>query len=74
MANRKESGVNSQQVVAPQEEVIEEAKTKTKTVRNRSNGKIELLINGEIVVFPPKSSVEVPIDFEVPGGIGLYVK
>lgn len=74
MANKKENGGNLQQVVAPPEEITEEAKTETKTVRNRSNGKVELLINGEIVVFPPKSSVEVPIDFEVPGGIGLYVK
>ena len=68
MANKKEQEAKEQQVATPSEEV------KTKMVRNRGNGKIELLINGSVVVFPPKSTVEVPIDFNVPNGIGLYVK
>lgn len=46
----------------------------TKKVRNRSGQKIELVVNGEVVVFRPGISTEVPADFEVPGGIGLYVR
>lgn len=70
MATKKENGGNAQSA-APQEKTL---KAKTKIVHNRGNGKIELLINGNVVIFPPKGSVEVPIDFDVPFGIGLYVK
>lgn len=47
---------------------------KTKSVRNRSGFKVELLINGEVVTFLPGKIVEVPFEFEIPNGIGLYVK
>ena len=67
MANKKEQEeVREQKTPTPE--------VKTKKVRNRSNGKVELLIENEVVVFPPKSTVEVPDDFEVPNGIGLYVE
>jgi len=79
MANKKEKEEIEEQVVTQEESKVEEPvaetpKAKTKSVRNRSDGKIELLINNEVVVFPPKGTVEVPIDFDVPNGIGLYVK
>ena len=79
MANKKEKEEIEKQVVTQEESKVEEPvaetpKAKTKSVRNRSDGKIELLINNEVVVFPPKGTVEVPIDFDVPNGIGLYVK
>ena len=47
---------------------------KTKKVRNRSGHKIELLVNGKIVVFMPGKVTEVPSDFSVPSGLGLYVR
>ena len=47
---------------------------KTKRVHNRGNCKVELLIGGKIVVIPSKKTVEVPEEFEIPVGIGLYVK
>lgn len=67
MATKKEQEVKGQQVAPPSQEV------KTKLVRNRGMGKVELLINGRVVVFLPKHTVEVPSDFNVPSGIGLYV-
>lgn len=67
MANKKDAEVREQQVAAP-------SKKRTKKVRNRSNCKVELLIEGKVVVFPPKGTVEVPYDFDIPNGIGLYVK
>lgn len=66
MANKKDAEVREHQDAAP-------SKSKTKKVRNRSNCKVELLIEGKVVVFPPKGTVEVPYDFDVPNGIGLYV-
>jgi len=66
MANKKETEGQKQPAEMP-------SQPRTKKVRNRGNGKIELLIEGKIVVFPPKGTVNVPIDFEVPNGIGLYV-
>lgn len=47
---------------------------KTKAVRNRSGHKIELLIDQKVVVFLPGKSTEVPIDFEIPSNLGLYVR
>lgn len=41
-------------------------------VRNRNNYKIELSVDGKILVFPPRKSVMVPDTFELPEGIGLY--
>lgn len=46
----------------------------TKTVRNRSRGKIELYVNGEVVVILPGESVRVPLELDIPSGIGLQVK
>lgn len=44
----------------------------TKKVRNRNDYRVELLVNGEVKVFPPKSTVEVPESFAIPTNIGLY--
>ena len=61
---------NNTQGAAPQKK----ATNKVKSVRNRSGHKIELLIDEKIVVFMPGKTVEVPMDFEVPTGLGLYVR
>ena len=47
---------------------------KTKYVRNRSGHRVELLIDNKTVVFLPGKATKVPADFEVPNGLGLYVK
>lgn len=44
----------------------------TKKVRNRNPYKVELLIDGNVVVFPPKKTVDVPTNFDVPSNLGLY--
>lgn len=46
--------------------------TKTKKVRNRNDYKVELMIDGKVVVFPPKKMVEIPTNFNVPSNLGLY--
>lgn len=45
---------------------------KTKAVRNRSGQRIELLIDNKVVVFLPGRITQVPADFRIPSGIGLY--
>lgn len=45
-----------------------------KLVRNRSGHKIELAIDGKVVVFPQGESIEVPADFDIPNGLGLHVR
>lgn len=45
-----------------------------KIVRNRSGQRVELVIDGKVVVFFPGKSTKVPADFEVPNGLGLYVR
>lgn len=57
-----------------QEEVAEKATIQTKGVRNRSGHRVELVINDKVVVFLPGKVTEVPGDFQVPNGIGLYVR
>lgn len=52
---------------------LSEEKVNTKIVHNRNGYKIELVVNGNVAVLLPGKSVEVPIDYEVPSGIGLYV-
>lgn len=47
---------------------------KVKFVRNRSGYRVELVVNDRVVVFLPGKVVEVPIDFDVPNGLGLYVR
>lgn len=47
---------------------------KTKGVRNRSGHRVELVIDGKVVVFLPGKVTEVPMDFQVPNGLGLYVR
>lgn len=51
----------------------EEAKIATKMVRNRNGYKIELIVNGVVAVILPGKAIEVPMDYVVPAGIGLYV-
>ena len=66
MSDKKET----QMPVVPQ---VIQAK-KTKSVRNRSGHRVELIIDGKVVVFLPRKIVEVPASFDVPTGLGLYVK
>lgn len=44
----------------------------TKRVSNRKDYKIELVFNGGVIIFPPRKTVEVPINFCVPKNLGLY--
>lgn len=57
-----------------QEAVAEKTAPQTKGVRNRSGHRVELVINDKVVVFLPGKVTEVPVDFQVPNGIGLYVR
>jgi hypothetical protein len=59
---------NSQEAAAVQ------TASKTKGVRNRSGHRVELVIDGKVVVFLPGKVTEVPMDFQVPNGLGLYVR
>lgn len=43
-----------------------------KFVRNRSGHKVELVIEGKVFVFLPGKVVEVPLDFAIPNGLGIY--
>lgn len=52
----------------------QKASRKTKSVRNRSGHRVELVIEGKVVVFLPGKVVEVPMDFDIPNGLGLYVR
>ena len=54
--------------------VEQKAVKKTKSVRNRSGHRVELVINEKVVVFLPGKITEVPADFDVPNGLGLYVR
>lgn len=53
---------------------VRKSAKKTKKVRNRSGNKIELVVEGKVVVFTPGKVVEVPMDFDIPNGLGLYVR
>lgn len=57
-----------------QELVAEQTAPKTKGVRNRSGHRVELVIDDKVVVFLPGKVTEVPMDFQVPNGLGLYVR
>lgn len=46
----------------------------TKKVRNRSGHRVELVIDNKVVVFLPGKITEVPIGFDIPNGLGLYVR
>lgn len=45
---------------------------KKRKIRNRNPYKVELLVDNSIVVFPPKTTVEVPANFDIPSNLGLY--
>ena len=62
MAKQTTEEVHGPAVQAPQ----------TKRVRNRNDYKVELLIDGNVVVFPPKKTVEIPANFDIPNNLGLY--
>ena len=47
---------------------------KFQNVKNRNNHRIELEIDGKIVVFMPGATVKVPANFVIPQNLGLYVK
>lgn len=52
---------------------VEEATPTTKLVHNRNNYKVELVVDGVAKVLLPGKSVEVPMDYQVPANMGLYV-
>lgn len=54
--------------------VSEKKKPAVQRVRNRSGHRVELVIDNQVVVFLPGKTVEIPADFPIPGGLGLYVK
>lgn len=57
------------------EKIKQESSTcKTKGVRNKGNNRVELVINGSVVVFLPGKLVKVPCDADIPEGLGLYVR
>lgn len=60
---------DTQVVSAPQKTA-----KRTKSVRNRSGHRVELVVNNRVVVFIPGKVVRVPMDFDIPSGLGLYVK
>ena len=66
MEENKETQVNAVQE--------RQKKKKTKSVRNRSGHRVELVIDGKVVVFFPGKVVEVPMNFDIPNGLGLYVR
>ena len=49
-------------------------KGESKYVRNRSGHRVELVNGGKVSVFLPGKITEVPVDFEMPNGLGLYVR
>ncbi len=57
-----------------QESAAVQTVPKTKGVRNRSGHRVELVIDGKVAVFLPGKVTEVPMDFQVPNGLGLYVR
>lgn len=45
-----------------------------KVIKNRGNQRIELFIGDETVVLMPGDSVDVPKEFVIPPGIGVFEK
>lgn len=74
MANEKEEKVNGVQDTAAAPKVAETKKAATKFVRNRSGHRVELYIDGKVVVCLPGQTTEIPAYAEVPNGLGLYVR
>lgn len=73
MANEKDNKeTGTVQDTAQQPKVA--AKKATKVVRNRSGHRVELVIDGKVVVFLPGTTTEIPASVEVPNGLGLYVR
>lgn len=71
ITEKEEKKINEQDMNTP---LSKTSKKTTKFVRNRGGHRVELVINGRVVVFLPGKSVEIPIDTEVPNGLGLYVR
>ena len=60
------------EAVETTEEQVQEVQ-KTMRVRNRNDYKVELMFNGQIVVFPAHKTVSVSTEFQIPSNMGLYV-
>lgn len=45
-----------------------------KTVHNRNKYKVELVVEGKVVVLLSGKSAQVPVGYKVPENMGLYVK
>lgn len=56
------------------EGIINETLPAKKLVSNRSGHRIELVNGSEVIVFLPGKITEVPMDFDIPNGLGLYVR
>ena len=67
----------SGEVVVPKDEVTKVTEKEVaptvemKSLRNNSNMKIELVINGKAIVILPKQVVEIPKEIVIPRGVGL---
>lgn len=46
----------------------------TKSVRNRSGHRVELIVDGNVRVLFPGDTISVPVDTEILEGIGLLVR
>lgn len=68
---KEEKKITEQEVENP---TPKPQKKTTKFVRNRSGHRVELVIDGKVVVFLPGKTTEIPIDVGVPNGLGLYVR
>lgn len=60
-------------IMASVNSTTESPRRNIKFVRNRSGQKLEVLIGEEVVAILPGATIEVPEDFVVPTGIGLYI-
>ena len=49
-------------------------KSATKKVSNRNNYKVEVFSLGKVFVFPPKATITVPEEVNIPTGLGLVIR
>ena len=59
---------------ARQEDRVADKAPKTKTIVNRSSGKVEISIEGKAYPLLPGQSMKVPEYVQIPMGVGLVVR
>lgn len=76
MPRKKKVIVEEQQVVQTPEVPVQVNldESRYKTVHNRNTYKVELVVEGRVVILLPGKSVQVPKDYNVPVNMGLYVR